>query len=71
MNKKYESKKKRITYLHKVRLPQGPGRQLTPSVVPQYLHQSTPDSVNCSNIVGTHDDDVVVAGGGDGNCGVT
>lgn len=24
-----------ITYLHKVRLPQGPGRQFTPSVVPQ------------------------------------
>lgn len=25
----------RITYLHNVRLPHGPGRQLTPSVVPQ------------------------------------
>lgn len=28
------------TYLQRVRLPQGPGRQLTPSVVPQYRHQS-------------------------------
>lgn len=38
--------------MHKVRFPHGPGLQLTPSVVPQYLHQSIPDFVKVWKIVG-------------------